>query len=208
MHVLSQLFACNIEDLWRFWIIQNLQRSPWYRLPAVIWRFTQNTQNYKLFFFRYVWSLISLIWEDSINEWLACLGKLCPGIKVEKILEDSLDSISSNCVKIQIMGGKVSLSCKGKTLLGVVNKLLKTKSLLTSPSNVLPYYLKETFPSMIWIFTKVEGDGINKLFVFKGFAFTAQAYFPAHNLNFHWSWRWWNGLQAIFLNLLCFNIIW
>ena len=60
-----------------------------------------------------------------------------PFCKVEKILKGSLDS-----VKIQIMGGKVCLRCKGKTLLGVVNKLLKTKSLLTSPNNVLPYYLK------------------------------------------------------------------
>ena len=60
---------------------------------------------------------------------------------VEKILKGSLDSIPSPSpsVKIQIMGGKVCLRCKGKTLLGVVNKLLKTKSLLTSPSNVLPY---------------------------------------------------------------------
>ena len=65
-------------------------------------------------------------------------------VKVEKILKDSLDSIPSpsHSVKIQIMGGKVCLRCKGKTLLGVVDKLLKTKSLLTSPSNVLPYYLK------------------------------------------------------------------
>ena len=65
-------------------------------------------------------------------------------IKVENILKGSLDSIPSPSpsVKIQIVGGKVHLSCKGKTLLGVVNKLLKTKSLLTSPSNVLPYYLK------------------------------------------------------------------
>ena len=39
---------------------------------------------------------------------------------------------------IQIMGRKVCLRCKGKILLGNVNKLLKTKSLLTSPSNVLP----------------------------------------------------------------------
>ena len=31
-------------------------------------------------------------------------------------------------------------------------------SWLTSPSNVLPYYLKQTFPMIIWIFTK--GDGI------------------------------------------------
>jgi hypothetical protein len=47
------------------------------------------------------------------------------------------------------MGGKVSLNCKGKTLLVVVNKLLKTKSWLTPPGNVFPYYLKETFPSII-----------------------------------------------------------
>ena len=65
-------------------------------------------------------------------------------IKVGKILKGSLDSIPSPSpsVKIQIMGGKVCWSCKGKTLLDVVNKHLKTKSLLTSPSNVLPYYLK------------------------------------------------------------------
>ena len=38
--------------------------------------------------------------------------------------------------------------CKGKTLLGVVNKLLNTKSLLTMPSNVLPYYLPQVnFPA-------------------------------------------------------------
>ena len=64
--------------------------------------------------------------------------------KVEKILKGSLDSIPSPSpsVKIQIMGRKVCLTCKGKTLLGVVNKLLKAKSLLTSPSNVLPYCVK------------------------------------------------------------------
>ena len=64
--------------------------------------------------------------------------------KVEKILKGSLYSIPSPSpsVKIQIMGGKVCLRFKGKTLLSVVNKLLKTKSLLTSPNNVLPHYLK------------------------------------------------------------------
>ena len=67
-----------------------------------------------------------------------------PFYKVKKILEDSLDSITSPSpsVKIQIMGGKVCLRFKGKTLLDVVNNLLKTKSLLTSPSNVLSYYPK------------------------------------------------------------------
>jgi hypothetical protein len=59
--------------------------------------------------------------------------------KVEKILKGSLDSIPSPLptVKIQIIGRKVCSWCKGKTLLGIVNKLLKTKNLLTSPSNVL-----------------------------------------------------------------------
>ena len=54
--------------------------------------------------------------------------------KVEKILKGSLDSIPSPPlpVKIQINGGKA----KGKTLLGDVNKLFVSKSLLTMPSNV------------------------------------------------------------------------
>ena len=67
-------------------------------------------------------------------------------VKVEKILKGSLDSIpsSSPLVKIQIMGGKIWLSCRGKTLLGVVNKILKT-----IPSNVLPLYLKQTFLPII-----------------------------------------------------------
>ena len=45
--------------------------------------------------------------------------------KVENILKGSLDSIPSPSpsVKIQIVGGKVCLMCKGKTLLGIVNKL-------------------------------------------------------------------------------------
>ena len=49
--------------------------------------------------------------------------------KVEKILKGSLNSIPSPSplVKIQIMGGKGCLRCKGKTLLGDVNRLLKRK---------------------------------------------------------------------------------
>ena len=67
------------------------------------------------------------------------------GFKVEEISKGSLDLIPSPSpsVKIQI----ICLRCEGKTLLGVVNKLLKTKMLLTSPSNVLPYYLPQVnFP--------------------------------------------------------------
>ena len=78
---------------------------------------------------------------SSLNRILASILLVKAGkSKVEFFLKRSLDSIPSPLpsVKIQIM----CLRCKGKTLLGVVNTLLKTKSLLTSPSNVLPYYLK------------------------------------------------------------------
>ena len=30
---------------------------------------------------------------------------------------------------------------------------------------------------------------------------TPPANFPTHDLNFHWRWRWWDKIQAIFLNL-------
>ena len=63
-------------------------------------------------------------------------------VKVEKSLKGSLDLIPSASVKIQTTGGNVCLRFIGKTLLGIVNNLLKAKSLLTSPSNVLPYFLK------------------------------------------------------------------
>ena len=54
-------------------------------------------------------------------------------LKVEKILKGILNLMPSPSLslKIQIMGGKVCLRSKGKALLGVVNKLLKIKSLLT-----------------------------------------------------------------------------
>ena len=67
--------------------------------------------------------------------------------KVEKIFKGSLDLISSPSpsVKIQIMGGKVCLRCKGKIFLGdVENKK----------------FVDITFPPIIWIFTEGEGDGI------------------------------------------------
>ena len=49
--------------------------------------------------------------------------------KLEKKLKGSLDLIPSppSSVKIQIVGGKVCLRFKGKTLLSIVNKLLKQK---------------------------------------------------------------------------------
>ena len=67
--------------------------------------------------------------------------------KVEKILKGNLDLISSTSlsVKIQIMVGKVCLRCKGKILLGIVNKLLKTIFCLITSSCPI-----------IWIFTEGE----------------------------------------------------
>ena len=53
--------------------------------------------------------------------------------RVVKILKGSLDlrvdliPSPSSSVKIQIIGGKVCLMCKGKILLGIVKKLLKQK---------------------------------------------------------------------------------
>ena len=37
------------------------------------------------------------------------------------------------------------------------------------------------------------------------FALLHQVNFPANNLNLYWSWRWWDQIQAIFLNLFYFT---
>ena len=58
------------------------------------------------------------------------------------------------------MGEKVCLRFKGRTFLGVANKLFDFKSLLTRPSNVLPQHVKQTFPPIVGIFTEDEGDEI------------------------------------------------
>ena len=91
--------------------------------------------------------------------------------KVKNILKGSMDSIPlpSPSVKIQIIGGKVCLRCKGKTLLSVVNKLFVFKSLLTMHINVLLLHLKQTFLPIIWIYTEGEGNGIESRLPFKVF---------------------------------------
>ena len=84
------------------------------------------------------------------------------------------------------MGGKVSLSCKGKTLLGIVNKLFVFKRLLATPSNVLPLHLKETFPPIIWIFTEGESDGIKSRLPFKIFSISCSMYWYIFSFNPVW----------------------
>ena len=102
-----------------------------------------------------------------ITQWRHC--------KIEKILKGSLDSIPSPSpsVKIQIMGGEVCLRCKGKTLRGVVNKLLKTKCLLTTTIDVLPLYLSR--PSFEFS-TKVRVMGLNPDYLLKSFLLYAKTY--------------------------------
>ena len=42
--------------------------------------------------------------------------------------------------------------------------------MLTTPSNVLPLHLKQTFPAIIWIFFEGEGDKIKSRLPFKMFS--------------------------------------
>ena len=55
-------------------------------------------------------------------------------------------------------------------MLGIVNKLWVFIKLLTTPSNVLPLYLKLTFPRIIWIFIEGEDDRIKSGLPFKIFS--------------------------------------
>ena len=99
------------------------------------------------------WSLVScVVFPNFVKKMKAIVTSVWA--KVEKIQEDSLDSIpsSSPSVKIEIIGGKV--------------------------------YLRK--------FQKFVNNAQ------QCFAFTPQTNFPAHILNFHWRWRWWDWIQATF----------
>ena len=65
------------------------------------------------------WALALLTSATDPPEFLRMDKTMICLCKVEKVLKGSLDSIPSPSVKIQILGGKVCLRCKGKTLLGV-----------------------------------------------------------------------------------------
>ena len=54
----------------------------------------------------------------------------------------------SPSVKIQIMGGKVCLRCKGKALLGVVKKVLKTKMFVEIPQQCSALLPEVNFPAI------------------------------------------------------------
>ena len=76
----------------------------------------------------------------------------------------------SSSVNMQIIGGKIYLRLHIRlTLMGNVNTLLNTKSVLIMPSNVLLLCLEQTFPPKIWIFTEGEDDEIESRLPFKIF---------------------------------------
>ena len=152
--LLSHYIISNFlsSDAIHVWSLGLLLLFPQYVCTTVWWK----DWLIKLFFHNWLTRLLMYIWNYRCLN----IAILSSWSKVDKILKGSLDFIPlpSPSVKIQIMDEKVCLRCKGKTMLSVFNKLLKTKSLLILPSNVLPYYLKYIFPPIIWIFP--EGDGI------------------------------------------------
>ena len=123
----------------------------------------------------------------SENDWVVSSHKLMnyncrfvvlrnttKSLKVEKILKSSLNLIPSPSpsVKIQIMGGKVCLRCKGKTLLGVDKKFVDiTQQCFASfpqiniPTNNLNFYrrwrwwdwIQATFLIFFYFTSVVEG---------------------------------------------------
>ena len=93
----------------------------------------------------------------SLKKRESCLLQLyfCITIKrvfyrVENIFrKGSLDLIPSPLpsVRIQIMGGKGCLRCKGKTLLGIVNTLLKTKKNVDITQQCFALFPQVNFPA-------------------------------------------------------------
>ena len=74
---------------------------------------------------------------------------------VEKILKGSLDSIPSPSPSNSNYGQESLLEVEKQNIaVCCKQKLLKNNSMLTSPSNVLPYYLKACF--LVHIMNRVE----------------------------------------------------
>ena len=69
--------------------------------------------------------------------------------KVENILKGSLDSIPSPSpsVKTQMMGGKVCMRCKGKALLGDVNKLFCFQKFVNNAQQYFSLLPQANFPA-------------------------------------------------------------
>ena len=80
------------------------------------------------------------------------------------------------------------------------------KCLLTIPSNILPLHLKQTFPPIIWIFVKYEGDRIEsrlpKSFLTSNHFNTKYLVFCMHNFLCLWV----AFVQRVFFFVVYFNL--
>ena len=103
-----------------------------------------------------------------MNQFTGFVRYVC---NVEKILKGSLNLIPSSfpSSKIQIMGGKVCLRFKSKTLMGVVNKLLKIKSLLQCPAMFCLYTSSKLSRLYFEFSLKMKLKGLNTGYLFKSF---------------------------------------
>ena len=77
--------------------------------------------------------------------------------------------------KFKLLAGAFTWGNESKHCWVRSKSFLDFKSLLTTPSNVLPLHLKQTFPPIIWIFT--EGEGIESRLPFKIFSTLQKSYF-------------------------------
>ena len=85
-------------------------------------------------------------------------------------------------------------------MLGDVNKPFAFKTLLITNNNVLPLHLKQTFLSIISIFTEGEGDGFGSRLPFKIFS-TLTPNEKSYRLNIHHQ-IYWKILKQFQINFI------
>ena len=88
---------------------------------------------------------------------------------------------------------------------GIVSKLKRWCQIKIVTRKNLPWYVmihmmisdkgKFPLPNLVVKFQQTFVDNNHQCFAF-----------PAHNLNCHWRWGWWDHIQAIFLKLFYFNM--
>ena len=111
--------------------------------------FIQSMHFKEFLFFLFLIKKPSMLCVIKISSplWLFSTELPISDFKVKRMQEDSMNSISSPSVKIQIIGRE------------------SFQKFVDPPSNVLPLHLMQTFPPITWIFT--EGDRIKSRLLFK-----------------------------------------
>ena len=128
---MTSLFGHSVAQPmgYRFFFYENSMQSP---TILVIFDPSQNSFEQKSLF---GW-LCNSQCAPKVRSCNVCeIVKIIKNAKEDFFKKGSLDLIPSPSpsVKIQFMGGKVCLRCKGKPLLGVVNKLFVFKSFALFP---------------------------------------------------------------------------